>query len=304
MIRPVGFLKNEQTAVNNFYQKDIKLSSEDAQTEALREFDGFVEKLRAVNVNVMVVKDSIEPSTPDSIFPNNWVSFHEDGSVMLYPMFAENRRMERRDHILDRIGEEFSINKIDDSLIRWEDQGKYLEGTGSLILDRVNKIAYAAISERTNAEVLADFKKKTGFQVVSFGAYQTVNNNRLPIYHTNVMMFVGEAVAVICLDCIDDGTERINVQESLKNSGKEVVVISEDQVLHFAGNMLQVRNGSGKRFVVMSTVALNCLDDDQTKTLEKHGELLHSDLDIIETLGGGSARCMMAEVFLPMKIRK
>ena len=301
MIRPVSFYMNEQTAVNNYYQKKLEgLSNEQVQDKALSEFDGFVAKLRTAGVNVEVFDDTPDPSTPDSIFPNNWVSFHESGKVWLYPMYAINRRLERREDLLESLSEKFEIESVD-GFLDWEMDNKFLEGTGSLILDRQNKIAYAAISERTNPDVLADFIEKTGYKVVSFIANQTVNGQRLPIYHTNVMMCLGESFAVICADCIDDQKERQRVIDSLEKTNKEIVYITEEQKGRFAGNMLQVQNATGDKFVVMSRAAFTSLTEEQKEQLSKHGQLLHSSLDTIEALGGGSARCMMAEVFLPKK---
>ncbi len=301
MIRPVAFRRNEETAENNFYQQEIKgLSDVELQTRALREFDAFVTRLRAEGIRVIVVNDTPDPSTPDSIFPNNWISFHEDGSIMLYPMFAVNRRHERREHIWESLRSDFTIGSID-SITRWEDEGKFLEGTGSLILDRVNKLAYAAVSERTHPDLIDLFCDKKGYEAVVFHSYQTVNDERLPIYHTNVMMCIGEAFALICADSIDDQEERKATIAALQNSGKEVIEITEAQNNCFAGNMLQVKNTKEDRFVVMSEAAFKSLSADQIKRLEKHGQILYSNINTIETLGGGSARCMMAEVFLPRK---
>lgn len=301
MIRPVAFHKNEQTAVNNYYQKTSKvLDANQIQEKALKEFDNFVEKLRDQGIDVLVFEDTAEPEKPDSIFPNNWISFHEDGSIMLYPMYAENRRLERRDDLIASLAEKFTIRNIS-GFTDWESEKKYLEGTGSMILDRQNQIVYAALSERTNPEILEDFAQNTGYDVVSFTANQTVGKKRLPIYHTNVMMCLGEEFAVICAQSIDDEIEKKRVIHALENTGKEIVIISEDQIARFAGNMLQVQNASGEKFIVMSESAVKSLSDSQRQQLEKYGKLLHSSLDTIEFLGGGSARCMMAEVFLPKK---
>ncbi|SMD33749.1 hypothetical protein SAMN04488029_1645 [Reichenbachiella faecimaris] len=303
MIRPVQFRLNEQTAVNNYYQKALEgITPENVQERALAEFDGFVQKLRNHDIEVLVVKDTLEPSTPDSIFPNNWISFHEDGVIGLYPMYAENRRLERRQDIIDDLGQfGYQITNIID-LSGTEEAGRFLEGTGSLILDRGNQIAYAAISERTHPEVIKDFESAFGYKVVSFVANQNVGGKRLPIYHTNVMMALGHDFAVICLDTIDDTGERKMVVDSLENSGKEIIEISENQKAHFAGNMLQVENKSGDRMMVMSAAAYASLDEDQkTKILLYNKDIISSSLDTIEALGGGSARCMMAEVFLPKK---
>ncbi|WP_422361484.1 citrulline utilization hydrolase CtlX [Reichenbachiella sp.] len=303
MIRPVQFRMNEQTAVNNYYQKALEgITPENVQQRALSEFDGFVQKLRDHDIEVLVVKDTPEPSTPDSIFPNNWISFHDDGVIGLYPMYAENRRLERRQDIIDDLGAfGYQITNIVD-LSGTEEVDKFLEGTGSLILDRGNQIAYAAISERTHPDVIKDFESAFGYKVVSFVANQNVDGKRLPIYHTNVMMALGHDFAVICLDTIDDSAERKMVVDSLENSGKEVIEISEHQKAHFAGNMLQVENKVGDRFMVMSAAAYDSLEEDQkTKILKYNKDIISSSLDTIEALGGGSARCMMAEVFLPKK---
>lgn len=303
MIRPVQFRLNEQTAVNNYYQKALEgITPENVQQRALAEFDDFVQKLRDYDIEVLVVKDTPEPSTPDSIFPNNWISFHDDGVIGLYPMYAENRRLERRQDIIDDLGAfGYQITNIVD-LSGTEEVDKFLEGTGSLILDRGNRIAYAAISERTHPDVIKDFESAFGYKVVSFVANQDVDGKRLPIYHTNVMMALGHDFAVICLDTIDDSAERKMVVDSLEDSGKEVIEITENQKAHFAGNMLQVENKAGDRFMVMSAAAYDSLEEDQkTKILNYNKDIISSSLDTIEALGGGSARCMMAEVFLPKK---
>ena len=301
MIRPVAFEMNLQTAVNNFYQKtDIELSQKEVHEQALTQFESFVERLRSEGVKVKVFDDNPEPATPDSIFPNNWISLHESGEVFLYPMFAENRRVERREDIIHSIQDEFEVSLVR-SFADWEEKGKYLEGTGSVLLDRQNKIAYAAISERTSLEVLTDFCASTGYECISFHALQTVDGQRLPIYHTNVMMCLGEHFAVVCLESIDDEKERETLKRSLEETGKEIIEISEYQKEHFAGNMLQVMGESDQRLVVMSTAAYQSLNEDQLERLSKHGKVIHSDIHTIEKLGGGSARCMMLENFLEEK---
>ncbi|MEW7292352.1 citrulline utilization hydrolase CtlX [Aquimarina sp. 2304DJ70-9] len=297
MIRPVKFRMNEETAVNNYYQEDAGII--DANTKAQHEFDEFVIVLKSVGVNVIVIDDNPENDTPDSIFPNNWISFHENGDIGLYPMFAVNRRRERRPEVLNRIESSgFKIKNVID-YTEAEDEGVFLEGTGSLVLDRVHRKAYCALSPRADEELLIEFCEDFEYTPVIFTAYQTVDEDRLPIYHTNVMMGVGETFAVVCLDCIDDKKERKNLVSHLKNDGKEIIAISEDQVNQFAGNMLQVAGSEDKRYLVMSSAAFNSLTKDQITKIEKHCDISHSDLNIIETLGGGSARCMMAEVFLP-----
>ncbi|RXP58562.1 amidinotransferase [Lutibacter sp. HS1-25] len=300
MIRPVSFRMNEQTSVNNYYQKVLdSLTPETVQFRALQEFDAFVEKLRAKGVNVIVVNDTKDTDTPDAIFPNNWISFHQNGDVGLYPMFAENRRLERREDILETLEEQgFVINNVVDYSSA-EDEGIFLEGTGSLLLDRVNQKAYCALSPRADEDLFIEFCEDFEYTPVSFVAYQTVNGNRLPIYHTNVMMALAENFAVICLECIDDKSERNNIKAHLKEDGKEIIVINEKQVVNFAGNMLQVLGENNKRYLVMSQAAYQCLNKQQIATIEKYCEIIYSPLDTIEACGGGSARCMMAEVFLP-----
>ncbi|MHB1146349.1 MAG: citrulline utilization hydrolase CtlX [Lutibacter sp.] len=300
MIRPVSFRMNEQTAVNNYYQKVLEsLTPETVQFKALQEFDDFVEKLKAVGVNVIVINDTKDTDTPDSIFPNNWISFHENGDVALYPMFAENRRLERREEILESLEDlGYQINNVVDYTSA-EEEKIYLEGTGSLLLDRVNGKAYCALSPRADEDLLIEFCEDFEFTPVSFVANQTLNDKRVPIYHTNVIMCLGEKFSVICLDSIDDKKERKEVIKHLKEDRKEIIAIAEEQVNSFAGNMLQVLGSNNERFIVMSNSAFESLNKQQINQLEKHGEILYSSLDTIEACGGGSARCMMAEVFLP-----
>lgn len=299
MIRPVNFRMNEQTAVNNYFQEYINLKNSEVNAKAQKEFDAFVDKLRGVGVNVIVVDDLKTNDTPDSIFPNNWVSFHENGDIGLYPMFAENRRKERREDILDRLEEEgFHINNIMDYTSAEEDNF-FLEGTGSILLDRVNSKAYCALSPRADEELFIEFCEDFEYTPIVFKAYQNVEGKRLPIYHTNVMMCLGEKFSVICLDSIDDKKERKNVIHHLNEDGKEIMEISESQMHQFAGNMLQVKGENDKRYLVMSKAAHDSLSASQISRLKRHSEILSSDLTVIETCGGGSARCMMAEVFLP-----
>ncbi|WP_448606552.1 citrulline utilization hydrolase CtlX [Paenimyroides ceti] len=302
MIRPVAFRMNEQTAVNNYYQKVLdNLTPASVNAKAQQEFDAFVEKLRSVGVNVIVVEDTLDPDTPDSIFPNNWISFHENGDVALYPMFAENRRLERREEILDLLEDEgFIVENIIDYTSAEEDN-IFLEGTGSLLLDRENEIAYCALSPRADEELVIEFCEDFEFNPVIFEAYQTVNGERKLIYHTNVMMCLADHFAVICADTIDDKAERKIVINHLKESGKEIIYITEEQVNNFAGNMLQVKGANDQNYLIMSTQAYNSLTKAQIAAIEKHCPILHSSLDTIEACGGGSARCMLAEVFLPKK---
>jgi len=296
MVRPVAFRMNEQTAVNNYFQKD--LTADNVNERAQAEFDEFASKLKKVGVNVIVVNDKLEDDSPDSIFPNNWVSFHENGDIGIYPMFAENRRKERRLEYFARLEEEgFKIKNIVD-YTEAEEHDLFLEGTGSLLLDRVNRKAYCALSPRADEDLLIEFCEDFEFTPVIFNANQSVGGKRKAIYHTNVMMCLAENFAVICLDTIDNAKERKNVLKHLKEDGKEVITITEEQMHEFAGNMLQVQ-GKNNKFLVMSARAHGSLNQDQTAKIEKHCEILSSDLHVIETCGGGSARCMMAEVFLP-----
>ncbi len=300
MIRPVAFRMNEQTAVNNYYQKVLdNMLPETVQVKALAEFDAFVSKLRAVGVNLIVVDDTVEPNTPDSIFPNNWISFHHNGTVALYPMFASNRRLERREDILDILEQQgFEIKNIVDYTSA-EAENLFLEGTGSLVLDRVNRKAYCALSPRADEDLLIEFCEDFEYTPVIFTAYQTVENERLAIYHTNVIMCVAPQFAVVCLDCIDAKKERKNIVSHLKADGKEIITITEEQVSSFAGNMLSVLGTNNKEYIVMSTSAYKSLSPKQIESLEKYATILYSDADTIEACGGGSVRCMMAEVFLP-----
>ena len=302
MIRPIKFRMNEQTTVNNYYQKVIDgLSPDNVNQKAQEEFDVYVEKLRAIGVNVIVVDDTTRRDTPDSIFPNNWISFHENGNVGLYPMFAENRRLERREDILLKLEEAgFVINQIVDYTSA-EDEAIFLEGTGSLLLDRVNRNAYCALSPRSDEDLFIEFCEDFEYNPIIFSANQTIGEKRETIYHTNVMMCIAETFAVICLDSIDNKKEKKEVVRNLRQDGKEVITIDESQVNNFAGNMLQVKGLNDKKYLIMSQSAYDSLNAKQIQLIEKHCEIISSNLDTIEACGGGSARCMMAEVFLPKK---
>ncbi|CAM1368165.1 Amidinotransferase [Tenacibaculum soleae] len=299
MVRPASFRMNEQTAVNNYYQKELAgMLPATINAKAQQEFDAFVLKLRAMKVDVIVVEDTKTPDTPDALFPNNWISFHENGDVAIYPMFAKNRRLEKREDVLEILEEKgFEIKNVID-YSEAEDEGVFLEGTGSMILDRVNSKAYCALSPRADEELFIEFCEDFEYTPVIFTANQTVNGKREAIYHTNVMMSVAETFAVVCLDAIDDKKEKKELVKQLKSDKKEVIAITEKQVQQFAGNMLQVRSVNNELFLVMSTSAYNSLTVQQVKTIEKHCKILHSSLETIETCGGGSARCMMAEIFL------
>lgn len=290
MIRPVHFGYNAETAVNNYFQQKTDST---VQEKAVQEFDELVSKLRSNKIIVNVVEDTIEPHTPDSIFPNNWISFHEDNSVTLYPMFAVNRRKERKETVLQFIRDHFNITKIND-LSFYEQSGVFLEGTGSMVLDRENKIVYACLSPRTNEDVLDHFCKLYKYSKVVFIAADSKGNL---IYHTNVMLCIGSRFAVVCLEAILEEKERIQVIESLVSSGKEIISISLQQLHHFAGNMLELKNADGENILVLSTHAYQSLHQQQIDALEKYATILHSSLNTIETAGGGSARCMLAEIF-------
>lgn len=300
MVRPTRIRANEQTAVDNHYQKEIRnISEEELQKKAQQEFDNFVSKLSSIGVNVIVFEAKDGLDTPDAHFPNNWISFHENGTVGLYPMFAKNRRLERREEVLMLLeNEDFIIENIIDYRSA-EEEGLFLEGTGSLVLDRVNRKAYCALSQRTDEELIIEFCEDFEFTPVIFSANQTICGKRTPIYHTNVIMCLGEHFAVICLASIDDKKERKNVVNHLKADGKEIIDITEYQVNNFAGNMLQVKGRNNISYIIMSRMAYDSLSEAQIKILEKHGIILSSTLDTIETCGGGSARCMLAEIFLP-----
>lgn len=299
MIRPVSFHKNEETAVNNYFQSDLDISVNDINKQAQFEFDIFVSKLKEIGIQVIVIEDTDEPETPDAVFPNNWISFHSNGDIALYPMYAKNRRLERREDVLDVIESyDFVISNIIDYSDA-EKEGVYLEGTGSIILDRENRKAYCALSERADESLFIEFCEDFEFSPVVFKAYQSVEGKRLPIYHTNVMMCIAETFAVICLEAIDDKKERQSVLKHLKSDGKEIISISEAQMHEFAGNMLQVKTNHNQSVLVMSQSAFESLNKPQIESIKSHCEILYSPLNTIETCGGGSARCMMAEVFLP-----
>jgi hypothetical protein len=295
MIRPVNFGYNAETAVNNAFQ--TAGADHMAQEKAILEFDRFVEVLGKHGVDVTVVQDSTEPHTPDSIFPNNWISFHGDGTVCLYPMFARNRRQERKPEVVEAIAKKFTIRKTID-FTYYEQNDLYLEGTGSMVLDRENRLAYACFSPRTCKKPLQAFCEQMDYQAVGFHAQDSKGQS---IYHTNVMMCVADQYIVICLDSISQKRERERVISTIKTSGKEIVDISLDQMNRFAGNMLQVHDQREKKLLVMSTQAFESLGSKQIKKLSNYNEIIHSDLKTIETNGGGSARCMMAEVHLPLK---
>ena len=305
MIRPVQFRMNEQTSVNNYYQKAPEnILTEVVNKMAVKEFDGMVRKLKKVGIQVIVVKDTKEFDTPDSIFPNNWISFHSNGTIGLYPMFAENRRLERKESVLEAVENQGFVVKNVVDYSGAEVDNLFLEGTGSILLDRVNNKAYCAISDRADEGLFIEFCEDFEYTPVVFSAFQTVNDKREKIYHTNVMMCIGDTFAVVCLASIDDKKQRKSLIKHLQDDGKKVIEISEDQVNHFAGNMLQLKGAEAASYLVMSQSALKSLRPAQVKLIGSHTTILSCPLDTIESCGGGSARCMMAEVFLPTTVSK
>ncbi|MDA8581330.1 arginine deiminase-related protein [Schleiferiaceae bacterium] len=297
MVRPVAFAMNEQTAVDNYYQKK-ESGKMNAQESARDEFDGLVEKLRAEGVQVEVLEDTHVPHTPDSIFPNNWISMHQDGRVALYPMKAENRRLERRTDIFEELQSRgYEVTTTVDYTAA-EQKELFLEGTGSMVLDHDSKIAYMARSQRADEGLFHTFCKDFNYEPVVFTAYQETPDGIGQIYHTNVMMCVTDAYVLVCLDTIHDANERALVEEAILKSGKEILVISVEQKCNFAGNMLLVKGAADELILVMSSSAYKALNEDQKDFITQHHRILHSDLHTIETLGGGSARCMLAEIYL------
>ena len=291
MVRPARFAFNEETAQNNYFQQPS--GSESVAEKALEEFDTFVRLLRANDVDVTVVQDSPEPWTPDSIFPNNWFSSHLTGELVLYPMFAPNRRQERKREVLELLRRKMNHRKVVD-LTPWEVEGEFLEGTGSMIFDRDRGVAYCCRSPRTSEKVLAEFCSRMNYDALLFDAVDAQGN---AIYHTNVMMEVGTQVAVICLEAIRDEGEQRKVVSRLTAAGKIIVEITLDQMNHFAGNMLEIKSRGGEPLMVMSSSARKALTPDQERTIATFTRILSSDLGTIEANGGGSARCMVAEIF-------
>ena len=298
MIRPTNFGFNEETAANNSFQSKAKYHTPDEiKKMAMEEFNNFVAKLKGEGINVIVEEDTSTPIKPDAVFPNNWVSFHQNGAVVTYPMYSEIRRKERRDDVLEKLTEDFTIKEIY-RIEKFEEENRFLEGTGSMILDRVNKICYACTSPRTDEGLLDIFCEFVDYQKVAF---QSVDASGEDIYHTNVMMALGEDFVVIGMSTIKDEVQKKMLLDSFEKTNKKVIDISFEQILSFAGNMLQVRNNKGETYLVMSQQAFESLNEEQIKEIEMRTKILHSPIETIETLGGGSARCMMAEVFLPEK---
>lgn len=298
MVRPAHFGFNPQTAESNAFQiNDRALSKSEIEQQAIVEFDEFVKRLRAVGVDIIVVQDTSDPVKTDAIFPNNWVTFHPGGQVVTYPMESPIRRLERREDIIELIGQRFLI-KERIHLESAEQEEKFLEGTGSMILDRHAKIIYACRSTRTNEDLVFKFADLAEYRAIFFNA---TDEDGQAIYHTNVMMAIGETFVVICLDTIQDKEEKQILLDTFAETGKDIIEISLEQMMAFAGNMLQVRNEEGQSYLVMSEQAFQSLSEGQINQIKKHTKILYSPLNTIETYGGGSARCMMAEVFLPKR---
>ncbi len=297
LVRPSTFVFNEETASTNAFQQTPTENQEALRAKAIGEFDFFAEKLMSEGVDVTVIEDSPYPVKPDAVFPNNWISFHEDGTVVLYPMYAPNRRTERRPEVIDALKKKFDVRRVMD-LSRHEDEGRILEGTGSIIFDRTNRVAYACLSPRTNKDLFTDTAENLGYRAVYFNAR---DRSGQAIYHTNVMMCVAEQFAVICLESINDPAEKSAVRESLKNTGHRVIPISFSQMTNFAGNMLALKNKQGSDLLILSQSAYDCLSDEQKQNISAFCKMVPVPIRLIETIGGGSARCMIAEIFLPLK---
>ena len=294
MVRPAHFGFNAETAANNAFQtNDGRLSSEEISIKAIEEFDRLVNHLSSNGINVIVIQDTDIPVKSDAVFPNNWVSFHQDGKVITYPMFSPIRRQERREEIIETLAKKFLItNRL--HMESAEDREVFLEGTGSMILDRVNKIVYACLSIRTDLQLLDEFCEKTGYKKVTFGAFDA---NGLEIYHTNVMMGLGIGFAVVCLDAVRDPAEKLLLQNSLESTGFEIIPLTFHQMNNFAGNLLQVMAEDGTPYVILSQRAYDSLTDSQLAVMRRNSKVLPVPLDIIEVIGGGSVRCMMTEIF-------
>lgn len=299
MIKPVKFGYNEETAISNAFQQKEALATEQIQSQAAQEFDEFVALLRQHQIEVLVFEDILDPHTPDAVFPNNWISSHEDGTVILYPMMAANRRLERRKDIIDSLQNiyHFNVNQIVD-YSHHEQQGRYLEGTGSVVFDYANGVAYANISDRTERSILEELCEMLQYEMIDFRA---VDKQGKDIYHTNVVMCIGEAFATICLQAIPEETERQRVKDKLLSGGHEIVDINYEQLYAFAGNMLQVRNTNDEKFIILSRAAYQQLSDEQLDVLASNGKLLPVGIPTIEKFGGGSVRCMVAAIHLPKR---
>ncbi len=294
MVRPAAFGFNAETAANNYFQSNPDISKEEIQQNALIEFDNMVQTLRNHDINVLVIEDTKEPAKPDAIFPNNWLSTSPNGTVGVFPMYAPNRRIEKRDDILQQLAAEFMVNDVQD-WSEYEVEGRFLEGTGSMIIDYENKMIYSCVSERTSLSVLEKYAATNAFQAIVFLA---TDKNGMPVYHTNVMMTVGEDFCVLCEEAIEEEWELIAVRQLLESTHHTIIAITREQMHQFAGNMLQVKNNNGEKFLIMSQTAFNSLRKEQKEMLEAYSTLLPIAVPTIEEVEGGSVRCMMAEVFL------
>src|SRR5216110_372996 len=297
MIRPCRFYPNPETAADNAFQRDANQGSDALTPAARKEFDAAVEMLRAAGVNVHVFEDTAKPEKPDAVFPNNWISTHHYGRIALFPMYSALRRRERRQDIVEELRQHYRVTDVID-YSALEDEGCYLEGTGSLVLDHVNKIAYVSLSNRSNPKVIQRFADDFGHEPVTF---TSIGSDGQPIYHTNVMMCIGTDFAMVGLDMIPNKAERQEVRARLEETGKEIVELSADQIGNFAGNAIELQNKSGEKLLVLSSRAARALTEEQRKSLTGYARLLPLELPTIE-LGGGSARCMVATIHLPPRL--
>ena len=294
MIRPAAFGYNNETAVNNLFQSAPSLKEEELQQQALGEFDQMVDLLKSHGIDVVVINDTSEPVKPDAIFPNNWISTSPSGVIYVFPMFASNRRPEKRDDILQWLSKEYVVTDVQD-WSEFEVEGRFLEGTGSMVIDHVHKLIYASISERTSITLLEKFAAANHYQAIVFLA---LDKHGFPVYHTNVVMSLGDSFAVLCEEAIEEEWELIAVRQLLESTGKTIIPITKDQMHAFAGNILQVRNNMDESYLIISQTAFDSLSKEQKLMLEAYSQLLPVAVPTIEQVEGGSVRCMMAEIFL------
>ena len=294
MVRPAAFGFNKETAANNYFQSNPNIDKSELHQKAVAEFDNMVQILLSHSINVVVIEDSKEPPKPDAIFPNNWLSTSPNGLVCVFPMFAPNRRIEKREAILDQLAKEFIVHDMQD-WSEYEVEGRFLEGTGSMIIDYDNKMIYACVSERTSLPVLEKYAVANGFQAIVFLA---TDKNGMPVYHTNVVMTLGEGFCVLCEEAIDEEWELIAVRQLLESTNHSIIAITREQMHQFAGNMLQVKNNNDEKFLLLSETAYMSLRKEQKQMLEAYATLLPIAVPTIEEVEGGSVRCMMAEIFL------
>lgn len=297
MVRPAAFGFNEETAANNYFQSNPGIDKKQLQQKALAEFDNMVQTLRQHDITVWVIDDTSEPAKPDAIFPNNWLSTSPSGTVAVFPLYAPNRRTEKRDDILDQLAKRFVVKEVQD-WSEFEAEGRFLEGTGSMIIDYDNQMIYACVSERTSLSVLEKYAATNGFQAIVFLA---TDKNGMPVYHTNVVMTLGEGFCVLCEEAIEEEWELIAVRQLLESTNHSIISITREQLHSFAGNMLQVQNKKGEKYLVLSQTAFDSLRKEQKQQLEAYSTLLPIAVPTIEAVEGGSVRCMMAEIFLQEK---